>query len=132
MSIACHHAEWLSLTPTAGPFLSLPVLVEVFPAGLEAHDPEHGRRLRQAYADWRAACDRRRPDPAAHDRWVRFVLTETLGFRDGLAATGQAIPQTLQTRVPEQGEWLRPDWVMRDPATGQTRLLVQVYPPPKT
>ena len=34
MSIARHHAEWLSLVPVSGPFLSLPVLLEAFPYGL--------------------------------------------------------------------------------------------------
>jgi len=31
MSIARHHAEWLGLIEQAGPFLSLPVLLRVFP-----------------------------------------------------------------------------------------------------
>lgn len=31
MSIARHHAEWLSLIEVSGPFLSLPVLLRVFP-----------------------------------------------------------------------------------------------------
>jgi hypothetical protein len=35
MSIARHHFEWLSLVPVSGPFLSLPVLMEAFNAGLE-------------------------------------------------------------------------------------------------
>ena len=33
MTIAKHHAEWLSLIEVSGPFLSLPVLVQRFPAG---------------------------------------------------------------------------------------------------
>src|SRR5262249_35896469 len=36
MSIARHHAEWLSLVEVSGPFLSMPVLLEAFPTGLEA------------------------------------------------------------------------------------------------
>ena len=31
MSIARHHAEWLSLLEISGPFLSMPVLMEAFP-----------------------------------------------------------------------------------------------------
>ena len=38
MSIARHHAEWLSLVSVSGPFLSIPVLMEAFNAGLEPHD----------------------------------------------------------------------------------------------
>jgi len=47
MSIARHHAEWLSLVEVSGPFLSMPVLMRVFPQGLEAHDPDRrkGKRL---------------------------------------------------------------------------------------
>ncbi len=36
MSIARHHNEWLSLIEISGPFLSMPVLLRVFPQGLDA------------------------------------------------------------------------------------------------
>ena len=36
MSITRHHNEWLSLVPNSGPFLSLPVLANAFPQGLDA------------------------------------------------------------------------------------------------
>jgi hypothetical protein len=50
MSTARHHAEWLSLVEASGPFLSLPVLLKVFPNGLDAHDPEQLKLLRLAYS----------------------------------------------------------------------------------
>ena len=74
MSIARHHAEWLSLVEVSGPFLSMPVLLKVFPQGLDAHDPEHLRSLRLAHEEW----EDRQADPAYHRAWVRFVLTRTL------------------------------------------------------
>ena len=37
MSITRDHNEWLSLVPISGPFLSLPVLAQAFPQGLDAH-----------------------------------------------------------------------------------------------
>jgi hypothetical protein len=46
MSIARHHTEWLSLIEVSGPFLSMPVLLRVFPQGLDAHEPELSRFLR--------------------------------------------------------------------------------------
>ena len=52
MSIARHHNEWLSLVPVSGPFLSMPVLMRVFPQGLGGHEPEHFRTLRLAYEVW--------------------------------------------------------------------------------
>ena len=45
MSIARHHAEWLSLIEISGPFLSMPVLLDIFPQGLDAHDPDLSRVL---------------------------------------------------------------------------------------
>lgn len=51
MSIARHHSEWLSLVETSGPFLSMPVLLRVFPQGLELRDPAKASRLREAYED---------------------------------------------------------------------------------
>jgi len=52
MSIARHHNEWLSLVPNSGPFLSLPVLAQALPQGLDAHDADHARRLRLAFGEW--------------------------------------------------------------------------------
>jgi hypothetical protein len=39
MSVSRHHADWLSLVEVSGPFVSLPVLMQVFPQGLEPRDP---------------------------------------------------------------------------------------------
>jgi len=52
MSITRHHNDWLRLVPNSGPFLSLPVLAQTFPQGLDAHDAEHARRLRLAFDEW--------------------------------------------------------------------------------
>ena len=63
MSIARHHAEWLSLVPVSGQFLSLPVLMEAFPQRLYAHDAEHARLLRLAYEEWDDSFQNRNTDP---------------------------------------------------------------------
>jgi hypothetical protein len=128
MSIARHHAEWLSLVPVSGPFLSLPVLMEAFNTGLEPHDPDHFRLLRQEYDDWQESFERRKADPAPHQRWIKFVLKKTLELDDRVLAEGQAIPQTLQAEIPEHQELLRPSIVVIDPNTKKPRMLVQVYP----
>lgn len=127
MSITRHHNEWLSLVPNSGPFLSLPVLAQAFPQGLDAHDADHARRLRMAFDEWDDNQSGNRPDPGLHRAWMKFVLAETLGY-DELLAEGQAIPQTLKSEVAEYGETLRPDWIVNDPATKKARLLVQVFP----
>jgi hypothetical protein len=126
MSITRHHNEWLSLVPNSGPFLSLPVLTQMFPQGLDAHDADHARRLRMAFGEWDDNQLGQRPDPTIHRAWLKFVLGETLGY-DEMLVEGQAIPQTLKSEVAEYGETLRPDWIINDPTTKKARLLVQVY-----
>jgi hypothetical protein len=127
MSITRHHIEWLSLVPNSGPFLSLPVLAQAFPQGLDAHDADHARRLRMAFDEWDDNQLSNRPDPGIHRAWMKFVLGETLGY-DELLAEKQEIPQTLKSEIAEYGVTLKPDWIVNDPATKKARLLVQVYP----
>jgi hypothetical protein len=128
MSIARHHAEWLSLVPVSGPFLSLPVLMEAFNAGLEPHDAEHFRLLRQAYTVWHESTEKRKSDPIAFHQWIKFVLAKTLDLDDRVLVERQAIPQSLQVEVPEHHELLRPSFVLIDPNTKKPRLLIQTYP----
>ena len=127
MSIARHHTEWLSLVPVSGPFLSLPVLLEAFSAGLEPHDPDHVRLLRQEFTAWQEATESRRYDPVRHQAWIRFVLSQTLDLDDQVLREGQGIAQTLQVEVPEHHELLRPSFVVADPQSGKPRLLIQTY-----
>ena len=128
MSIPRHHAEWLSLVPVSGPFLSLPVLMEAFPQGLDAHDAEHARLLRLAYEEWDDSFEKRNVDPSVHEAWIKFVLTKTLEFDETMLAEGQAIPQTLQVEVPEHGNLLKPSIVLNDPGTKKARMLIQTFP----
>lgn len=128
MSNKRHHAEWLSLIEVSGPFLTMPVLEKVFPQGLDAHDADAYRNLRLAFEEWEEAPER----PALHRAWVKYVLQQTLGLPDEVLAEGQSIPETIKATVAEQGETLRPDFLVRNPEDvpdpGKTRLLIQVYP----
>ena len=132
MSIARHHSEWLSLVEASGPFLSLPVLMQAFPQGLDAHDPEHLRNVRAAHEQWEDNQQERRPDPAIHRAWVEFVLRETLRFPEEVLLQGQRIPADLSATAAEHGETLRPDLVVINPAgasdSGKARLLIQIVP----
>lgn len=125
MSIARHHAEWLSLVEASGPFISLQVLLEVFPTGLDAHDADLFRSLRAAYEEWLDY----RSDPAIHRAWVNWVLTEQLEFPEEVLLSGQAVPPALKVTFSEHQLTLRPDWVVVDPDSRQPRLLVQMVPP---
>lgn len=132
MSTARHHAEWLSLVEVSGPFLSLPVLLQVFPNGLEAHEPEQMRLLRLAHEEWEDNQQSLQPETAIHRAWVEFVLQETLGLPGEVLLSGQAIPNGLHVTIAEHQETLRPDWVVVNPRdaaeAGKPRLLVQVVP----
>ena len=116
MSIAKHHAEWLSLIEVSGPFLSLPVLVQRFPQGMDAHDPEHAKALRQVHEEWDQDQNGDRPDPAIHRQWIDWVLRNTLDLGDVLVE-GQKIrrrskptsPSMERRCVPTRWSWSRVD-----------------------
>jgi hypothetical protein len=132
MSTARHHAEWLSLVEASGPFLSLPVLLKAFPAGLDAHEPEHLKLLRSAYEEWQDSQFGLKPEPGIHRAWVEFVLKQTLELPEEVLLSGQQMPPGLSVAVAEQNETLRPDWGVVNPAgtadAGKPRLLVQLVP----
>lgn len=70
MSIARHHAEWLSLLEISGPFLSMPVLTRAFPQGLDALDADLRSDLRTVYEEWLDNQGGLRADPAIYRVWV--------------------------------------------------------------
>lgn len=128
MSIARHHNEWLSLVPTSGPFLSLPVLMRVFPQGLPAIDPELRKETRLMFEDWEDG----RKDRAVRRAWLDFVLRSVLQFPAEAIAEGQAIPPGMEARMSEFGEVLRPDLAIIPPREAQSlkpRLLIQYFDP---
>jgi hypothetical protein len=126
MSIASHHAEWLSLVETSGPFLSMPVLLRAFSNGLEKYERDQIARLREAYEEW---LDRGTREAAAHRAWVSKVLTELLEYQVDFLLEGQTIPPGLEAAEPQFGETLRPDWVLkRKDSDSRPQLLISLYP----
>ena len=91
-NVARQHAEWLSLIEVAGPFFSLPVLMEVFPQGLQSDESDVRRRVRLAYEEWLDNQEGLKPDQAIHTQWLRFVLEEVLEFPPEYIVEGQQIP----------------------------------------
>ncbi len=129
MSIAKHHNEWLSLLDISGPFLSLPVLMRVYPQGLEAHDAEASREARLVHEEWLDDQQGLRPEVAMHSLWVRYVLVRVLGFSNETIAEGVAVSPTLRVTFAEHGETLLPDLVLHESSDPtKPRVLVQVYP----
>ncbi|HIQ12382.1 MAG TPA: hypothetical protein EYH29_05895, partial [Caldilineales bacterium] len=140
MSIARHHAEWLSLLEISGPFLSLSVLKDVFPQGLEADDPALRADLRPAYEEWLDNQRGLRPDVRIHRAWVHWVFRRVLDFVDDSLwwrPEGHPPDAWPQLAVPEQDETLAPDLVIIEPpdpfaptpGPRQPRLLVMILPP---
>ena len=127
MSPARHHAEWLSLVETSGPFLSMPVLLRVFPQGLDQRNPAKAAELREAYEDW---LERGGTKPAVHHAWIRHVLEKMLEYPPEFLAEGQAIPPGMEATMSNVGETLRPDFVLKIRVVGQNPLLlIQIYSP---
>ncbi len=128
MSVSRHHADWLSLIESSGPFLSLPVLLRAFPQGLDPRDPEQAKQLRLAYEEWQE-----NPNSAAKQRaWVMHVLTQVLLHPKELLAEGQTLPPGLTATMAEYGEILRPELALLGPMgselAGKPQLLISLYP----
>lgn len=110
---AQQHREWLELVDTDGPFLSVPVMTGLYPQGMPSLDRARREALRaaksafdRAWDAWdssrdseRALADYRR----ARDTWVSTVLTEVIGWGQGLV-TAEARPALAETyRVVSDG-----------------------------
>jgi hypothetical protein len=123
------HTDWLSLIEISGPFVSMPILTQVFPQGLEDVSPEMARSLRADFEFWQESSD----DVAVHSAWVKLVLDSLLGYSNEVLLSGQAIPAGLKAEFPEHEETVRPDFVLAEPSSGggerKPKLLIQVFPP---
>jgi len=106
MSVARHHAEWLSLVESSGPFLSMPVLLRVFPQGLEQRDGAKAGELREAYEDWLGA---RRETNCDSPRLDSSRPHQVAGIPARVLVEGQAIPPGIEAVMANYGETLRPD-----------------------
>lgn len=113
-----HHAEWLSLVETSGPFLTVPALKKALPSGLGD--------VGGATADLRVAHTELAEDPELQHRFVQWVLEGLLGFGDAVRPAADVDPQHL---VPEHGVRIRPSFVVRDAAQeDRPVLLVHRHP----
>jgi hypothetical protein len=125
--VSRHHADWLSLVEVSGPFVSLPVLMRIFPQGLEPRDPEQAKVLRAAYDEWQDNPGA----PGSQRAWVLHVLTAVLGYSPKQIAEGQTLPAGLEAKMPEMGETLHPDFALVGTAgsstAGQAQLLIASY-----
>ncbi|MFC5947041.1 Eco57I restriction-modification methylase domain-containing protein [Pseudonocardia lutea] len=102
-----HHRDWLALVEVTGPFLSLPVLREVWPT-LDALDREQREDLRRAHGRWRADTE------AGQEEWISFVLRDLLDWRTELV---QSDLGALAVEKPEHDATIEPSFVLVEPGS---------------
>ena len=123
--------EWLSLVETSGPFLTLTVLEQAFPQGLESIETPRRQQLRSAYSEWREAVDE--DDellPQLHDAWVNLVLTELLEFDEESAtprSSGEGGSQSVSS--PDGTAHYAPTWIIHAPGSTEPRAFIAVTRP---
>jgi hypothetical protein len=119
-----HHRGWLSLVEVSGPFLSLPVLRDTWPAGLDALDKPVREQLRREHGVWQD------DTTLGQKAWIEFVLRELLALADTMQ---DAAPDQFAVEVAEQEATLTPSFVVIPPGNeatpDQARLLGMVCPP---
>jgi hypothetical protein len=108
------HIDWLRLIDVHGPFLSVPVLTAEWP-DLEPLDATERDRLSRAHHEWLA------DQAVGRDDWIAYVLQDLLSWSDAVSLVEDLSPLALV--VPEHEAVITPTFALRDPASGDIRLL---------
>lgn len=123
--VAASHADWLGLLEPQGQFLTLPVVREAFPGGLDrvtAVTRDQVRDRLSELADGGAG---------AQTGWLEYVFRDLLGWGQRLRS-GPAVPAELAHTVAEKHLTLRADYALVQPATAgapeRARALVMRFP----
>ncbi|MGE4029912.1 MAG: restriction endonuclease [Thermoleophilia bacterium] len=119
--MAAGHVEWLRLVEVSGPFLSVRVLGEAFPQGLDAVEPELVKELETALSEWDAAA---RDDPSVHRAFIRFLLERVLGYDAADLHDEPGRIARATAALPEFGVTLAPDYVIARPDDSPALLVV--------
>ena len=121
------HRDWLNLVNPEGPFLSIPVLNQVFPNGIDRPEQRSAdiANLMDAHKLWRKKAVEQ------HEAWIRAVLTigakwpvDQLLFKD-------EVPSEFEFVFPEHGTTLKPWAVLFDSSNKAGRapvMLVSTVP----
>ncbi|QNG35567.1 SAM-dependent DNA methyltransferase [Geodermatophilaceae bacterium NBWT11] len=128
------HQDWLAQVETDGPFLSLPVLKDTWPNGMEPLSDVDDRLVtfKQSHAAWEQAFDSSRNAPAAQyadvaRSWVDVVLDVLAGWEGHRVAPGE-LPEDLVVRSPGETIAVRPDGALRG-RDGELVCLLRVVAP---
>lgn len=114
------HADWLRLVEPEGQFLTMPVLRRAFPNGLDAIDAADRDALRKRYPKGA------NPTQEQWDAWITWVLRDVLDWAPCHLSGADAAAYARE--IPEHGIALQASDVLRDPKTGEARVLVMRYP----
>ncbi|SDF06767.1 hypothetical protein SAMN05660662_0959 [Blastococcus aurantiacus] len=128
------HQDWLAQVETDGPFLSLPVLKDMWPNGMEPLSDVDDRLVtfKESHAAWEQAFDRSRNGSAeqyadvAHS-WVDVVL-DVLAEWEGYRVARGELPADLVVRSPGETIAVHPDGALRG-RDGELGCLLRVVPP---
>jgi len=126
------HVEWLSLIEVSGPFLTISMLDDIFPQGLNAVETMARMRLRSAYEEWCEAVDESDPKLGElHDEWIRLVLQEFLEYDDSVLIPNQSLKSPYGVRSTDGLGPYQPKWIIRDGAESKQKpkLFIDVLPP---
>lgn len=110
-AVAAEHNEWLSLLDVSGPFLTLPVLLQYLPDGLDKLGSDALPLLRSALA----ARDTAKGSQDACRECVCAVLADVLGYDASILAEAESLPNSPRLSLPEMGEEVYPDFVLLPP-----------------
>ncbi|MDG4807225.1 hypothetical protein O7634_10750 [Micromonospora sp. WMMD1120] len=113
------HAEWLGLLRPDGPFLTVPVLAEALPHGLDTVPDEVRDRIRRAWGEVQDAPDLLGP------AWFEVILGELVRYPAAARTDGTSLPADVLAAG------FRPDVVISGPQPGggrTGRLYVYRYP----
>ena len=99
------HQDWLSQVETEGPFLSLPVLKDIWPNGMDRLGDADDRLVafKQGHADFEQAYDRIELESRGSDTqisdWIDLVLDDLAEWRE-MRVTGDELPAEWMVTSP--------------------------------
>lgn len=105
------HKEWISLIDVSGPFLTMPVLNEVLPNGLDQIPSEVTSGLRIAFAEK----DESPLKDASVRKFISYVLESALEYDSDVLHPASSY-ENISLNLPEFQEEIRPDFVLASPA----------------
>jgi hypothetical protein len=126
------HQDWLAQVETEGPFLSLPVLKDIWPHGVDRLGDADNRAVtfKQAFATWERAYDTQSTETkvryaeVAH-AWIETVLDDLTGWR--LHRVGpDELPADLEIRSPGEQVVVRAHGAIRAREAGQLAALLRI------